>query len=131
MPRSQQLVLGWLMVCQPAEQSQAEIREAMGLSTGGVSNALRALAEFSLVERVGAAGDRTARYVLPPGAWARALDHGLEVMEQSLGLLRDAQRSLKRSGDARVAGNVGEFVAYYQRLAEIMRDVAASVRVGP
>lgn len=39
LPASQRAVLGWLLVCDPAEQTQADLREQLGLSLGSLSAA--------------------------------------------------------------------------------------------
>lgn len=128
MPRSQQLVLGWLMVCTPAEQSQAEIREALNLSSGAVSNALRWMVEVGLVERVAPAGDRTARYLLPVGAWTRTLEGGIEMMAKSAAVIEESIDSLKAGGEDRVASNLSEFRDYYSLVIESNQRILEQMR---
>jgi DNA-binding MarR family transcriptional regulator len=116
LPRSQQLVLGWLMVCRPAEQTQAELRAALGLSLGSVSAALRLLEDTGLVERLPPSADRAARYVFVEGGWLRALELSLEAMGSTPALARDAAALLAEEGDARAQRNLEDLADYVERI---------------
>lgn len=61
-------VLGWLLVCDPPEQTAADLVEALRASTGAVSQNLRILLHLQLVERTGYRGDRRSFYRVAPGA---------------------------------------------------------------
>lgn len=90
-------ILGHLMVCEPAGQTQAEIAAELGLSAGTVSTQLKILLGVEMVERVRRRGVRTAFYQLPQNMWTRALasetsrigglrdlaDHGLMVLPRT------------------------------------------------
>jgi DNA-binding MarR family transcriptional regulator len=67
-------VLAWLAVCEPREQRAAEIQDALSLSAGTVSVALRMLDEAGLVQRVTRPGDRQVYNRIDPQAWLRALE---------------------------------------------------------
>ena len=54
-------VLGYLMVCQPAEQSIAELSEALLASRSAVTGALATLERLHAVQRSRAAGERMDR----------------------------------------------------------------------
>jgi hypothetical protein len=64
-------ILGLLMVCEPAAQTQAQIASALQISAGTVSTQLGLLLRIGLVERVRTPGDRRGRYQLPPNVWTR------------------------------------------------------------
>ncbi|MFN3866994.1 MAG: GbsR/MarR family transcriptional regulator [Demequina sp.] len=66
-------ILGYLTVCEPAAQTQAEIASALGLSAGTVSTQLRTLAGVEMVERVRRMGVRTHFYQMPRDMWVRIL----------------------------------------------------------
>ncbi|WP_061963007.1 GbsR/MarR family transcriptional regulator [Demequina aurantiaca] len=90
-------ILGHLMVCEPAEQTQAELAEALGLSAGTVSTQLKILLAVEMVERVRSRGVRTSFYQVPKNMWTRVLasetsrigglrglaDQGLKVLPQT------------------------------------------------
>lgn len=81
-------ILGYLTVCEPAAQTQAEIASALGLSAGTVSTQLRNLTSAEMVEKVRRMGVRTHFYQLPQGMWVRLIGSedrrlaGLRVLAQ-------------------------------------------------
>jgi DNA-binding MarR family transcriptional regulator len=90
-------LLGWLVVCDPPEQSSAQLAEALNASRGSISTATRALVAGGLIERVRFPGDRSTYFRIRPGAWPRALQAKMAAMtlfreaaERGLGELRSA-----------------------------------------
>ena len=73
LPRAAGRVFGWLLVCDPPEQTATDLIEALESSTGGVSQSLRLLIHFKFVERFGRPGDRRSYYRVAPGAWERVM----------------------------------------------------------
>lgn len=97
LPRAAGRLFGWLLVCDPPQQTAAELSAALQSSSGGVSQNLRMLMQFNFVERLGRPGDRRAFYQVAPGAWERVLasQHAdtirfRELGEQGLVLLAGA-----------------------------------------
>jgi DNA-binding transcriptional regulator GbsR (MarR family) len=86
-------VLGWLLVCDPIEQTAAQLAEALGASKGSISGATGILVRSRLVDRLHVRGERADRFRVRPEAWddqvrdqsidqARAvLALGLEALE--------------------------------------------------
>src|SRR4051794_20092472 len=128
LPRSQQLVLGWLMVCRPAEQTQSEIRAALSLSLGGVSTAPRMLEQNRLAERLPPTAGRATRYVFAEGGWARALQLSVDKMASTAAFARDAAARVGAEGDERVQRNIEELVRYFEAAIEAIGPVAARLR---
>lgn len=62
-------VLGWLMICEPAEQSAAEIASAISASRASLTNNLRLVVAAGFVTKHGRAGERTAYYRINDDAW--------------------------------------------------------------
>src|SRR5262245_50635614 len=71
-PRSLGRVYGYLLVCEPVEQSPAGLCEALQLSKGGMSTALRQLEQARLIERVHVRGERATYFRVTDG-WAELL----------------------------------------------------------
>ena len=101
-------IVGWLLVCDPPEQTAAQIAEAVGASAGSVSTATRRMVEAAFIERVGVPGARSAHFRMRPGTWGQLLrrrlahlNSMLELAEEGLGLVRgdggdaDAEKSLR------------------------------------
>ncbi|MCF6524513.1 GbsR/MarR family transcriptional regulator [Streptomyces sp. JJ36] len=61
--------VGWLLICEPEDQSLGEIAGALSVSVGSVSSALRHLVPGGLVERFSRPGERRDRYRLNAQAW--------------------------------------------------------------
>jgi hypothetical protein len=68
-PRMVGRVLGWLLVCEPPEQSAAEIAERLQASKGSISTATRLLLRMGMIERVRLRGERFDRFIARPEAW--------------------------------------------------------------
>ncbi|WP_027891565.1 GbsR/MarR family transcriptional regulator [Calidithermus chliarophilus] len=95
LPRIAGRILGWLMVCDPPEQSAAQLAQELGASKASISTMTRMLTQFSLIERVSKRGSRQDFYRIKPGAWTDLMktrmaslsafrvlaDKGLKLME--------------------------------------------------
>ncbi len=68
-PRMVGRTLGWLLVCDPPEQSAAELAEMLQASRGSISTATRVLLRMGFIERVRFRGDRFDRFLAQPAAW--------------------------------------------------------------
>ena len=68
-PRMVGRALGWLLVCEPTEQSAAELAEMLQASKGSISSATRLLLRMGFIERVRVRGERFDRFRARPEAW--------------------------------------------------------------
>ncbi len=82
MPRMTGRVLGWLLVCDPVEQTAAELAEALDASKGSISGATGQLVRARLVDRLHIRGERADRFRVRPDAWDDA------VRDQTVGQVR-------------------------------------------
>jgi hypothetical protein len=93
MPPMTGRVAGWLLICDPPQQTTAEIAHALRASRSAVGAAVDMLERFSIVRRTRAAGERSDRISMNPDAGAQGLEspaeyaamaalarHGLEVL---------------------------------------------------
>ncbi len=62
-------ILGWLLVCDPAEQSAGEIADAIGASRASLTTNMRFLIGSGLVRRLTRPGGRTSYYRIDDGMW--------------------------------------------------------------
>jgi DNA-binding MarR family transcriptional regulator len=97
LPRMAGRVIGWLLICEPAEQSAAELAAALQASKGSISAATRMLTHLRLIERVSLPGRRRDYFVILPGGWhdlilqrIRLLTAFRRLTERGLGMLSDA-----------------------------------------
>jgi DNA-binding transcriptional regulator GbsR (MarR family) len=107
MPRAYGKLLSYLMVCDPPQQSSAQLAAALGLSKGSVSMGTRVLENNLLIRRVPAPG-RQKVYEMTEDAIMRATRSDnyrifRELMDRGLALLggQDAPRArrLRRNRD--------------------------------
>jgi DNA-binding MarR family transcriptional regulator len=73
LPRMTGRVLGWLLICDPAEQTAAQLAEALNASKGSISGATGMLVRAKLVDRLHVRGERADRFRLRPAAWDEQL----------------------------------------------------------
>jgi hypothetical protein len=76
-------LLGWLMLCDPPEQTAAQLSEALGVSRSAVGAVVSLLEGWSYVQRSRVPGERAERIRLHPDVWTRALDDPSEYVEQA------------------------------------------------
>jgi len=101
-PRTAGRILGWLMVCDPPEQTTSQLVEALGSSKASISTMTRLLVQMHLIERVPRRGSRQDYFRIRPGTWSERVKNGLaglslykSLAEKGLRLLENAppQRS--------------------------------------
>lgn len=100
-------ILGWLMICDPAEQSAAEIADAIGASRASLTTNMRLLTAGQYVRRRTRPGERTGYYRIDEDAWRRAVRHKLasldsfrDITDDGLTLLGPQTQRAKRIKNA-------------------------------
>jgi DNA-binding transcriptional regulator GbsR (MarR family) len=122
LPRIAGRVLGWLMICDPPEQSAGEIAEGIGASRASLTTNLRLLASVGFVTSATRPGGRTTYYRLDDDAWERVVRRQVA----SLTSLRD----ITRDGLA-VLGHQPRRSARIQRAQDIFEWMAAAFEAAP
>jgi hypothetical protein len=115
LPPSYGKMLGWLLICDPPEQTLTQVADALGISKGSASTGFKLLDTGGLIRRVAAPGRRGAYYEMTPDAIIQAAasnKHRLfrELMERGLALLSDPEGP--RGDRLRVTR---DFYAYIER----------------
>ena len=67
-------IVGWLMVCDPPQQSSAQLVDVLEVSHGSVSTQIRQLERLGYVERVTFPRDRTSYFVLNHAGWSGIME---------------------------------------------------------
>ncbi|MFG3620381.1 GbsR/MarR family transcriptional regulator [Nocardia sp. NPDC047654] len=62
-------ILGWLLICDPAEQSAEQIAVAVGASRASLATNMRVLTDAGFVRRRTKPGERTHYYRMDDDAW--------------------------------------------------------------
>lgn len=66
-------ILGWLMICDPPEQSAEAIAKAIGASRASLTTNLRLLTKVGFVRQVTKPGSRTVYHRVDDDAWERVV----------------------------------------------------------
>jgi len=100
-------VLGWLLICDPPEQSGGQIAEAVGASRASLTTNLRLLGSVGFVTQVTKPGDRTVYYRVEDGAWESVVRRQIASLASFGDIMRDGLtvtgRSTRRSSRVRAA----------------------------
>ena len=95
-------ILGWLLICDPAEQSAGEIAEAIGASRASLTTSMRLLTVGELVRRSHRPGERTTFYRIDDDAWEKVIRRRIAAMASLREITEDAI-DLVGAGSARGA----------------------------
>lgn len=106
-------IIGYLMICEPVEQSMADLCDALDAAKSSVSTALRTLTELALVEQIGIRGERRDYYRVSGDIWYRSF----AARMQQLSIIR----ALAEDGITLLGGDTPE----RRRRLELMRDYNA------
>jgi len=117
-------VVGWLLICDPPEQTAAELAEVLQVSRSSISSATRLLTPSGVVEGVRKRGHRQEFFRIAADGWARMLARRYEkaagfraVTEKGLELLEGASEQRRERLD-----NVHELYRFLEReLPELWR----------
>jgi DNA-binding transcriptional regulator GbsR (MarR family) len=110
---------GYLLICDPPDQTAAQIAEALHASRGAISGTARLLAGPGLIRRTTRAGDRREYFSAP----AEALDS----MLASAGQIYRQMREIAERGLAATAGRPPESRARLQEFHDVMGFVEQEV----
>lgn len=98
LPRMTGRILGWLLICDPPEQTMTDLTERLQASKSSISTGTRMLIQFGFIERVSLPGERKDYYRLLPHLWTRVLaakqnqlTDFLRLAERGLSLLPEAE----------------------------------------
>ena len=95
-------IVGWLLICDPVEQSAGEIAAAIKASRASLTTNMRALIASGLVRRLRRAGERTAYYRVDDDAWETVIRHRVTSLAAIDRLTEEGMR-LVGSASARAA----------------------------
>jgi hypothetical protein len=88
---------GWLLLCDPPEQTAADIAEALQASRGSVSGTARILSQAGFIRRTTRRGDRREYFSSPPDALDSMLSNAGVIYRR---LREIAAHGLAAAGDS-------------------------------
>lgn len=101
MPRMAGRVLGHLLICDPPEQSSAELAAALSASKGSISTNTRLLLHTELLEKVAMPGERGTWFRVRSHAWEQLMEHQLTALTSFRALLDEGIELLAGTSAAR------------------------------
>ena len=110
---------GWLLICEPAEQTAADVAAALHASRGAISGTARLLTSAGLIRRTTRPGDRREYFSAP----AEALDS----MLSSAGAIYRQMREIAERGLAATANRPPAARARLQEFHDVMTFVEQEV----
>src|SRR3954451_6072724 len=110
---------GWLLICEPPEQTAAEIADALDASRGAISGTARLLANAGLIRRTTKRGDRREYFSAPPEA--------LDSMLSGAAAIYRRMRQIAEHGLAATSDRRPESRARLQEFHDVMTFVEIEV----
>ena len=105
-------ILGWLMACDPPEQTAGDIAEAIGASRASLTTNMHLLTSIKLIRRFRKPGERNVYYQIEDDAWSKVIRAKLAAFTAfdelaaeglRLGWADDAQTARIRSARTSIA----------------------------
>jgi DNA-binding transcriptional regulator GbsR (MarR family) len=123
MPRMTGRVFAWLLVCDPPEQTAAQLAEALDASKGSISGATGTLVSLGLVDRLHVRGERADRFRLRPNAWDEQVrDAGADEARALVALGREALAGEPASRRARLEEMDALYAWYQSKMPELLDE---------
>jgi len=108
-------ILGWMMICDPPEQSAGEIAAAIGASRASLTTNIRMLTASGLIRRLTRPGGRTSYYRMDEGMWDAVIRRRVTSMMSFSAITLDGMKligpSSPRAARLRTAHEFFEWMA--------------------
>jgi DNA-binding transcriptional regulator GbsR (MarR family) len=123
---------GWLLICEPPEQTAGDIADALGASRGAISGTARLLAGAGMIRRSTRRGDRREYFSAPPEAIDQLIASAGRIYRQMRELM---ERGLTAIDDRPPASRarleeMRDVMAYIEREVPAVMDRYLSERAG-
>ncbi|WP_182909357.1 GbsR/MarR family transcriptional regulator [Microbispora sp. H13382] len=110
-------VLGWLMICDPPEQSAGQISEAIGASRASLTSNLRLLTGMGFLTWRTRPGERTVYYRMADEAWAVVVRRQVAGIAAFLDITRQGLDLVGTDSDR--AARIGQAHATFAWMAKV------------
>ncbi|MEV0824058.1 GbsR/MarR family transcriptional regulator [Nonomuraea rubra] len=113
-------VLGWLMVCDPPEQSAGQISQAIGASRASLTSNLRLLTSMGFLTWRTRPGERTVYYRMAEDAWSVVARKQIEGISSFLDITRDGLDLVGRQDER--ARRIHQAHAMFEWMAKVFEN---------
>lgn len=120
-------LVGWLLICDPPEQTPAQLVEVLGISKASVSTELRSLEQLGVIERTTLPGDRRSYWRTAAYAWPELMERRLRTIERFVELADHGLVLLEHETSARRTRLAGLRHAY-GRLQHALQTTLTELR---
>jgi DNA-binding transcriptional regulator GbsR (MarR family) len=107
-------IFGYLIACDPAEQSAGDIAVGIGMSRASVSSGARMLIQLQAIEERHRVGDRKTYYRLREGWWVQAATTKVAGFER----LADEARRIRAVGSVTRTAGLDELISFAEFWSE-------------
>ena len=94
-PRIAGKIFGYLLICDPPEQTQKQIAESLNISKGSASTMIRMLVQTQIVKEFTKPGDRPLFYKIRKGGWEKLFLTKLKNLAVVRNLLNEGRSALE------------------------------------
>jgi DNA-binding transcriptional regulator GbsR (MarR family) len=122
-------ILGWLLICDPPEQSAGEIAEAIGASRASLTTSMRLLTVGELVRRRHRPGERTTYFRIDDDAWEKVIRQRVTAMASLRAVTEDAMKLI--GPDSERAARVRAAHAFFGWLSDVFAASRPGTGKGP
>ncbi|MFB6887822.1 GbsR/MarR family transcriptional regulator [Kitasatospora sp. NPDC056327] len=113
LPKMSGRLIGWLLICDPPEQTAGQLAESLQASKASISTSTRQLMVAGLIEKVSRPGDRRTYFRINDNGWADSVFERLAAVTNFLGVLD--------KGTALMAGDTPARRARLENVADLYR----------
>ena len=106
--RSTGQIFGYLMACDPPEQSAGAVADGAGMSRASVSSGARMLVQLGAIEERHRVGDRKTYYRLRPDWWIAAATSKMAGFDR----LAEEARRIRAAGSVTRTDGLDELIAF-------------------
>lgn len=119
-------ILGWLLICDPPEQSAGEIADAIGASRASLTTSMRLLTVGELVRRSHRPGERTTYFRIDDDAWEKVIRQRIIGMTSLRAITEEAMKLV--GPDSARAARVRGAHAFFGWLSEVFAELVSRRR---
>ncbi|WP_188197383.1 GbsR/MarR family transcriptional regulator [Nonomuraea sp. SYSU D8015] len=122
-------VLGWLMICDPPEQSAGQISTAIGASRASLTSSLRLLTSMKFLTWRTRPGERTVYYRMAEDAWAVVVRRQVASIASFMDITHDGVDLV--GADEERAARVRQAHATFEWMAKVFDNAPPLQADGP
>lgn len=118
-PRIMGQIFGWLLICDPPQQSFPDLMENLDISKASVSNITRILLEQGMIEKVRVKGERQIYFQLKQGSISDFIEKQINEILKMRSILNSGLELAKSTEDTSTS-RLEQAVKFHSFLAEEM-----------